>query len=59
MLPLGEIKMYPDSLLMTNIGNYYGDIYDQQLDQAMNSRLNKEDKEGVPVQWEELSLIHI
>lgn len=48
MLSLGEIKMYPEHLLITNIGNYYGDIYEQQLEQAMNSRLNREDVDGVP-----------
>ena len=52
-MPLGEIKMYPDDVLVSSIGNYYGDIYEQQLDWAMNSRMNREDKEGVPPQWQD------
>ena len=51
LVPLGEIKMYPDDVLVSSIGNYYGDIYEQQLEWAMNSRMNREDREGVPPQW--------
>lgn len=28
LLPLGEIKNYPDYMIMTNIGNSFGDIYE-------------------------------
>lgn len=52
MLPLAEIKQYPDYLMPSNIGNYFGDIYELQLDNAIDSRLNKEDINGVPPQWE-------
>lgn len=36
----------------SNIGNYYGDCYELQMQQAKDSRLNKLDKDGVPPQWE-------
>jgi len=39
--------------LPTNLGNYYGDIYELQMEQARNSRMNKLDKDGVPPQWED------
>lgn len=52
LLPLGEVKAYPDYLIVTNIGNFYGDIYEQQLDQAIDSRMQHEDIGGVPPQWE-------
>jgi hypothetical protein len=29
ILSLGEIKMYPEHILLSNIGNYYGDVYEQ------------------------------
>jgi hypothetical protein len=48
MLPLAEIKQYPDYLMPSNIGNSYGDIYELQLENAIDSRLNKEDVNGVP-----------
>ena len=35
----------------SNIGNEYGDIYELQMEQARNSRMNKLDKDGVPPQW--------
>ena len=40
MLSLSEAFYYPDSYLPSVIGNYYGDIYEQQLEQAKKSRLN-------------------
>lgn len=52
MLPLGEIKDYPDTLIVSNIGNHFGDIYEQQLEQAIDSRMQHEDIGGVPPQWE-------
>ena len=48
-----QIKEYPDELLNSNIGNFWGDIYDQQLEDAIGSRLNRQDKDGVPPQWEQ------
>lgn len=36
----------------TNLGNYYGDIYELQLEQAKNSRMQQIDIGGVPPQWE-------
>merc|ERR1712127_330627 len=38
ILPLGEIKNYPDTIVNSNIGNYYGDIYEMRLEQAIDSR---------------------
>jgi hypothetical protein len=40
--------------LPSSIGNSYGDIYETQLGLAMDSALNKEDKDGVPVYFEQL-----
>lgn len=47
--------MWPENGFATNIGNFYGDIEEQQLEQAMDSRQNREDalRGGVPPQWEE------
>lgn len=52
MLPLAEIKNYPDNLVVSSIGNKYGDIYEQQLEWAQDSRMNREDVGGIPPQWE-------
>lgn len=41
MIPLIEAWELPDSLLVSAIGNSYGDIYETQLDWARNSRLNQ------------------
>jgi len=41
MIPLIEAYDQPDCLLMSCIGNSYGDIYETQLEWARNSRLNK------------------
>ena len=41
MIPLVESWALPDSLLVSCIGNSYGDIYETQLEWARNSRLNK------------------
>jgi len=37
----------------SNIGNPFGDIYELQLQQARDSKLNKLDIGGVPPQWED------
>lgn len=52
LIPLVESINDVDTL-PSNIGNFYGDIYEQQLDQAMDSGMNKLDKDGVPPQWEQ------
>lgn len=41
MIPLVETFNWSDSMLVSAIGNKYGDIYEQQLEWARNSRLNK------------------
>ncbi len=41
MIPLIEAWDLPDHLLVSAIGNSYGDIYETQLEWARNSRLNK------------------
>ena len=41
MIPLVETFGIPDSMLVSCIGNSYGDIYETQLEWARNSRLNK------------------
>ena len=52
LIPLIESVAQPDCLLPSNIGNSYGDIYEQQLEWAQNSSLNKADKDGVPDTFE-------
>jgi hypothetical protein len=37
----------------SNIGNSYGDIYEQNLEWAKDSSMNHLDKGGVPPQWEQ------
>lgn len=54
MIPLAESHYNSDNLMPSSIGNSYGDIYETQLEWAMNSRMNKEDKDGIPVYFEEL-----
>ena len=54
LIPLAESTYSSDNYFPSSIGNYYGDIYETQLDWAMNSRQNKEDKDGVPVYFEQL-----
>jgi hypothetical protein len=43
MIPLAEYKMSMDNWYtdISSIGNQYGDIYETQLNYAVNSRLNK------------------
>jgi len=52
LVPLVETFAMPDEIIPSSIGNSYGDIYEQQLEWAMNSRLNKEDKNGVTANFE-------
>jgi hypothetical protein len=53
MIPLVELKTdeLMDFSYMSAIGNKYGDIYERQLELAMNSRLNKKTK---PDYWDTL-----
>ena len=41
MVPLIEAWEFPDEVLISAIGNSYGDIYETQMEWARNSRLNK------------------
>jgi len=47
IVPLAEVVPHPDQLLMSAIGNSYGDIYETHLEWAMTSRLN-DDKGSIP-----------
>ena len=40
MVPLAESFYIPDHFTPSVIGNFYGDIYEQQLEYAQKSRLN-------------------
>ena len=46
MIPLVELKPNEifDKSYLSAIGNKYGDIYERQLELAMNSRLNQSPK---------------
>jgi len=48
LIPIMESFAVVDEILPSSIGNSYGDIYEQQLEWAKDSRMNKLDKEGVP-----------
>ena len=48
LVPIIESVAQSDISMPSSIGNSYGDIYEQQLEWAQSSRLNKLDKEGVP-----------
>ena len=54
LIPLVEAKTFEDVQIASNIGNYYGDIYEKQLELAKGSALNVMDAKagGVPPQWE-------
>ena len=41
MIPLVELSGFSDNLLMSAIGNSYGDIYETHLEWAKDSRMNK------------------
>lgn len=53
MIPLVELDSDElfDFSYLSAIGNKYGDIYERQLELAMNSRLNKKSK---PDYWDSL-----
>jgi hypothetical protein len=53
MIPLVELDSdeLKDMSYMSAIGNKYGDIYERQLELAMNSRLNQKAK---PDYWDTL-----
>ena len=40
LIPIMECFAVPDEIMPTSIGNFYGDIYEQQLEWAKNSRMN-------------------
>ena len=50
-IPLAETPYMPDHIVPSVIGNSYGDIYEQQLEYAQKSRLNKNE---VPEYFERL-----
>jgi|ERR1719237_694973 len=52
LIPLSESPYLPDHFTPSTIGNYYGDIYEMQLEYAQKSRLNNDT--GVPEYFEEL-----
>ena len=52
LLSLSETPYSPDHVLPSVIGNYYGDIYEQQLECAQKSRLNIDNE--VPEYFESL-----
>ena len=41
LVPLVEMFQFDDNVLCSAIGNSYGDIYEQHLEVAKNSRLNR------------------
>jgi hypothetical protein len=46
-IPLIELFSHSDNTLTSAIGNSYGDVYEQHLEWAMNSRLN-DGKDNIP-----------
>ena len=53
LIPLAEAKCFAEIVMPSSIGNYYGDIYETQVEWAKDSSMNHLDKDGVPPQWEE------
>lgn len=53
LIPLVESYHISDNVLMSCIGNSYGDIYEQQLDLAKNSPLN-DGAHNIPSYFNEL-----
>jgi len=58
-VPLTEIFTVPDEVMMSAVGNSYGDIYETHLQWAKTSRLN-DDKGSIPEGWNEyiLPILH-
>ena len=54
MIPLVESHYWPDSYWPSVIGNSYGDIYEWQMEQAQNSRLNKHNPDNIPPYFDTL-----
>lgn len=52
LIPLAEAKCFAEIVLPSSIGNYYGDIYETQVEWAKDSSMNHLDKDGVPPQWD-------
>ena len=52
MIALSETMYFPDTVMVSSIGNSYGDIYEAQLEWAQASRINSLDKNGVPPYFE-------
>ena len=53
LIPIVESYHVPDEILLSTIGNSYGDIYENKLDVAMNSKFNRDCKDGVPAIFED------
>ena len=51
-MPLTEVFTVPDNVMMSAIGNSFGDIYETHLEWAKNSRMNN-DKGSIPKGWNE------
>jgi len=52
LIPIIESVALPDALLPSNIGNSFGDIYEQQMQWAVDSSFNKQDKGGISSSFE-------
>ena len=60
LISLTEIHASSDKLLMSAIGNSYGDIYETHLEWAKNSRLNDAKNGSIMPGWKEnmMPIIH-
>jgi len=52
LIALSETMYFPDTVMVSSIGNSYGDIYEAQLEWAQASSINSLDKNGVPPYFE-------
>jgi len=52
LIPLVESYNLPDFVLTSSIGNSFGDIYEKQLELAMNSPMNRT-KDAIPSYFED------
>ncbi len=48
LIPLIESVALHDDLLPSSIGNSFGDIYERQMEWAVGSAINLQDKDGIP-----------